>query len=174
MNGMGWIVLWLAAIVLGVLALMAPLAAGVAVTIVVAWVLMVVGVLHAAAGLHAHRAKSRLAHFALGFLYVVTGIYLAFAPAAALLGLTVVLAVVFVTAGLLRLIAWRRHRGERGDGWLLFDGGVSIVLGLMIGAGWPASAAWAPGTLLGVILVINGISGLMFTLALRHSARVRL
>ena len=72
MDGMGWIVLWLAAIVLGVLALTAPLAAGVAVTIVVAWVLMVVGVLHAAAGLHAHRAKSRLAHFALGFLYVVT------------------------------------------------------------------------------------------------------
>lgn len=174
MDGIGWIVLWVISIVLGLLALAAPLAAGFVAVLVLSWALIVIGVVHGASAFHRHRARSRAVHLALGFLYVLTGVYLLLAPGAALLSLTLVLAVVFVTAGVLRLLGWWRHRGESGAGWLAFDGGISVILGLWIGSGWPHSALWAPGTLLGAILLVNGISGLMFTLALRRSARMRM
>lgn len=171
MRGIGWIALWLAMIIVGVLAFALPLAAGFISALVIAWLLVIGGVFHISAGFHVHRARSRAVHVALGLLYVAAGLYLVYVPGMALVSLTLVLAVVFFTSGVLRLLAWHRHRPAQGARWLLIDGVVSIVLGLMIGLGWPASSAWALGTLLGAVLIVNGISGLMFTLALRRSAQ---
>ncbi len=172
--GIGWILWWLALIVVGALAIALPLLAGLFAALVMAWALILGGVLQLGGAWHPQRLRSRLWHLLLGLLYLATGLYLAFVPGLALASLTLLLAAMFDVGGIMRLIAWSHHRDAAGAGWLLADGLVTLLLGLMIGFGWPASSAWAPGTLLGIALVFNGVSGLMFTLALRRSGSRRL
>ena len=172
--GIGWIVWWLGLIVVGALAIALPLLAGLLAALVMAWALILGGVLQLGGAWHPQRLRSRLWHVLLGLLYLASGLYLALVPGLALASLTLLLALVFFVGGIMRLIAWSRHRDVVGAGWLLADGLVTLLLGLMIGFGWPASSVWAPGTLLGIALLFNGVSGMMFTLSLRRSGRLRL
>jgi len=51
---------------------------------------------------------------------------------------------------------------------MLLNGIVALLLGGLIWVQWPSSSAWAIGTLVGVNLVVTGISRLMFGLAGRR------
>ena len=158
----------------GALAIAPPLLAGLLAALVMAWALIPGGVLQSGGAWHPQRLCSRLRHVLLGLLYPASSLYLALVPRLALASLALLPALVFPAGGALRLTAWRRHRGAAGAGWLLADGLVTLLLGLMIGFGWPASSVWAPGTLLGIALLFNGVSGMMFTLSLRRNGRLRL
>jgi uncharacterized membrane protein HdeD (DUF308 family) len=52
----------------------------------------------------------------------------------------------------------------------LVDGIVTLLLGLMIYLQWPSSSSWAIGTLVGVSLIISGVSRLMLSLTVRKAA----
>ena len=47
---------------------------------------------------------------------------------------------------------------------------IAVLVGLMILASWPFSAAWAPGTLAGISLVFSGWSYIAIALAARRLA----
>jgi uncharacterized membrane protein HdeD (DUF308 family) len=47
------------------------------------------------------------------------------------------------------------------------DGIITLLLGLLIYLQWPSSASWAIGTLVGVSLIISGVTRLMLSLAVR-------
>jgi uncharacterized membrane protein HdeD (DUF308 family) len=107
-----------------------------------------------------------------GAAYIIAGLFLFARPHATLVSLTQVLAVLFIIQGGLVIGGWALLRRMRGAGWLLVDGIVAIVLGILIAAGWPASAIWAVGTLLGINLIVSGWVNLMWILAARgHDAR---
>jgi uncharacterized membrane protein HdeD (DUF308 family) len=50
---------------------------------------------------------------------------------------------------------------------MLVDGIITLLLGLMIYVQWPSSTAWAIGILVGVSMIMSGISRVMLTLAAR-------
>jgi uncharacterized membrane protein HdeD (DUF308 family) len=56
--------------------------------------------------------------------------------------------------------------------WILLDGIVTLLLGLMIYMQWPSSSAWAIGTLVGVSMIFSGVTRGMVSLALRKAAGV--
>ena len=60
----------------------------------------------------------------------------------------------------------------QGSSWMLIDGIITLLLGLMIYMQWPSSSAWAIGTLVGVSMIISGVSRLMLSLAVRKTADV--
>ena len=64
-------------------------------------------------------------------------------------------------------IAYFRSRGEGGSGWLLVNALITLLLGGLIWFHWPSSSVWAIGTLVGVNLLMTGISRLMLGLAAR-------
>ena len=66
------------------------------------------------------------------------------------------------------LIAYFRVREERGSGWLLVNALTTLLLGGLIWVQWPSSSVWAIGILVGVNLLMTGISRLMFGLAARE------
>ncbi len=81
--------------------------------------------------------------------------------------MTLLLAGYLLLEGLLELTtAFRTPRAGRT--WLLLDGVVALVLALMIVTSWPSSAAWIVGTLVGINLIVGGISRLMVTGAIRR------
>jgi uncharacterized membrane protein HdeD (DUF308 family) len=49
------------------------------------------------------------------------------------------------------------------------DGIVTLLLGLMIYAQWPSSSVWAIGTLVGVSMIISGVTRVMMSLAVRSA-----
>jgi uncharacterized membrane protein HdeD (DUF308 family) len=59
-----------------------------------------------------------------------------------------------------------------GWGWFLFDGIVTLLLGILILDRWPSSSLWAIGTLVGVAVLVGGISRIMIAGKIRRAAGV--
>jgi uncharacterized membrane protein HdeD (DUF308 family) len=75
--------------------------------------------------------------------------------------------VIILTEAVFEVIAYFRTRHEGGSGWLLVNALITLLLGGLIWSQWPWSSVWAIGTLVGVNLLMTGISRLMFGLAAR-------
>jgi hypothetical protein len=72
--------------------------------------------------------------------------------------------------GILNIALFFQVRSIQGSGWLLIDGIITLLLGLMIYMQWPSSSAWAIGTLVGVSMIISGVTRVMLSLAVRKVA----
>jgi uncharacterized membrane protein HdeD (DUF308 family) len=81
-----------------------------------------------------------------------------------------VLAVLFLIEGILNVILFFSMRTMRGSSWVLVDGIVTVLLGLMIYVQWPSSSVWALGILIGVSMLISGVTRVMLSLAVRKVA----
>ena len=149
-------------IVAGVVAILLPLLAGVAVTAIVGWLLLLGGVAHFFFAWSARGAGSVLWQVLLGLLYVGVAVYLIGHPAQGLVTLTLLLASYFVIEGVLELVLYVRMRRSHRADFFLWDGIVTLFLGGLIWAQWPFSSAWAPGTLIGISLIFSGIARLHF------------
>lgn len=168
-QSVGWaIALSVLLIVAGFLAIVVPPAAGVAVEVLVAWLLMLAGVAHLALAWHIRSTGGLVWEVLLGLLYLALALYLLVWPAAGLASLTFLLACYLSAKGILVLILAFRIRHLHGAGWLFFDGVTALVLGAMIGLSWPSSSEWAIGTLIGISMLFAGISRLPMAFAARR------
>jgi uncharacterized membrane protein HdeD (DUF308 family) len=84
--------------------------------------------------------------------------------------LTLFLAVILVMEAILEVITYFAVRAESGSGWRLANAMVTLILGGMIWRNWPSSSVWAIGTLVGVNLMMTGISRVMLGTAARRLA----
>jgi uncharacterized membrane protein HdeD (DUF308 family) len=69
----------------------------------------------------------------------------------------------------LNIALFFKVRSVQGSSWFLIDGIITLLLGLMIYAQWPSSSAWAIGTLVGVSMIISGVTRVMLSLAVRKA-----
>ncbi len=69
----------------------------------------------------------------------------------------------------MNIVHFFRVRSVQASSWLLIDGIVTLFLGLLIYAQWPSSSAWAIGTLVGVSMIISGVTRVMLSLAVRKA-----
>jgi uncharacterized membrane protein HdeD (DUF308 family) len=155
-------------ILAGVLAIAMPPAAGLAVNLVVAWLLLFSGAMHLVFAWHMRTAGAALWEVLLGLVYGVTGIYLLAQPVAGLATLTLALAFYLFLEAVLEFTVWSSLRRLPGAGWLLFDGVVTLILAVMIWRTWPASSEWVIGTLVGVSMLFSGVTRLMLSVSARQ------
>jgi uncharacterized membrane protein HdeD (DUF308 family) len=154
-------------IVAGFFAIAAPMAAGVAVDVVVAWLLVFSGSVHLVFSWHTRTAGGFFWELLIGVLYVGTGVYLLAHPVAGLASLTIALAIYLTLEAALEFVLGFTLRPRPGSVWLFVDGLITLILGLMIWRAWPSSSAWAIGILVGVSMLFSGTSRLMLSLAAR-------
>jgi uncharacterized membrane protein HdeD (DUF308 family) len=165
-----WSILWgILLIVFGMLAVGSPFLAAVAVNLVISWLIVLAGVVHLTVAFHTREAGSLIWRLLVGLAYVFFGAYLISHPALGVASLTLVLASLFLVEGILNLALFFRVRSVQGSAWLLIDGIITLLLGLMIYRQWPSSSAWAIGTLVGVSMIISGVTRLMLSLAVRKA-----
>jgi uncharacterized membrane protein HdeD (DUF308 family) len=158
-------------ILLGILAIIEPAVAGLAVTILVGWLLIVGGVVHLIAAFSGGGAGRVIWQVIVGIIYVVGGIYFLTHPLLGLGTLTLVLAAIILTEAVLEFIAYFRTRSQGGgSGWLLVNALITLLLGGLIWMHWPSSSVWAIGTLVGVNLLMTGFSRLMLGMTIRKLA----
>jgi uncharacterized membrane protein HdeD (DUF308 family) len=162
-------------IVLGIFAIVEPGVAGLGVTLLVGWLLVFGGVGHIIAAFKGGGAKQVIFQVLIAIVYLIGGFYFLTHTIMATGTLTLVLAGVILAEGVLEVISYFRMRGEGASSWLLLNGIITLLLGGLIWFQWPSSSVWAIGTLVGVNLLMTGITRLMFGMAARklvgHVAR---
>jgi len=154
-------------IVLGLFAIIEPGVAGLGVTLLVGWILIAGAVMHFVAAFKGSGAKQILFQVLVGIVYLIGGLYFLTHTIMAVGTLTLLLAGIILAEGGLEVIAYFRMKREGASGWILLNGVVTLFLGGLIWFHWPSSSVWAIGTLVGVNLLMTGISRLMFGLAVR-------
>jgi len=152
-------------IVVGAFAIIEPAVAGLGVALLVGWLLIFGGVAHFIAAFEGGGTARVIFQLLTGVIFVLGGMYMLMHPLLALGTLTLFLAAVILAAGILEIISYFRHKNEQASGWILLNGIVALLLGCMIWVQWPSSSVWAIGTLVGVNLLLTGITRLMFGLA---------
>jgi len=163
-------VLWgVLLIVFGVMAVGSPFLAAVAVSVVVGWLIVLAGIVHLMLAFRAHGAGSRIWKALVGIAYLCFGAYLLLHPVLSVASLTLVLASLFVIEGILNIVLYVKMRPIHGSSWVLIDGIVTLLLGLLIYMQWPSSSLWAIGTLVGISMIFSGVARVMMSFAVRKT-----
>ena len=163
-------ILWgVSLICLGILAMAMPLVAAVAVNVLIAWLIVLAGIVHLVVAFHSREAGSILWRLLVGLAYICFGAYLIARPALGVASLTLLLASLFLVEGIFNIVLFFRAPSMLRSSWFLLDGIVTLLLGLMIYMQWPSSSAWAIGTLLGVSLIFSGVTRVMVSFAVRRA-----
>src|SRR5689334_24752925 len=125
-----WSVVWgVLLIIFGILAIGSPMVAAIAVSTVIAWLIVLAGVIHLVLAFHAHRAGSLIWKLLVGVAYILFGIYIVTHPLIGVAVLTLLLAILFLVEGVLDIIMYFKMRSTNGAIWVLLDGIVTVVLG---------------------------------------------
>ncbi|WP_141242212.1 HdeD family acid-resistance protein [Leptolyngbya sp. BC1307] len=163
-RGSGWVVgLGAVMIILGILAIASPLLAGVAVSIFLGWVFVIGGIVQAVDAFRHHRSSGTLAlRLILSVLYIVVGALLLFNPLAGAVSLTLLIGIFFFVDGIFRVFLAFRVKPASRWGWILLNGILMIILGIFIWSQWPLNAPWILGLWIGIGLLINGVTTLVF------------
>jgi uncharacterized membrane protein HdeD (DUF308 family) len=155
----------------GILALLAPLAAGLSIAIAVGFLLLLSGVSRLFLAFRMGSFGHGLLMFVIGVMSVIAGGYMVARPGMALATITIVLAAYFIVDGVFQIIWAFRLRPIQGWGWTLFSGVVALVLGVMIWRQFPVSGVWAVGTLAGIHMIFGGSSVASVCSAARAAAK---
>ncbi|MDQ1240596.1 MAG: hypothetical protein QG577_2782 [Thermodesulfobacteriota bacterium] len=155
----GWIVaMGIGLIILGIIGLGMTFALT-TVSILFYGIMLIVG----AMGQFVDAAKRRgfkdvLYHILIALLYLFAGIVIVTNPIQAELILTLIVAAILLSVGLVRMVMAIGMR-QSGSWFLQFlSGAVSAVLGVMIMVQWPVSGLWVIGLFISVELLVNGWS----------------
>jgi uncharacterized membrane protein HdeD (DUF308 family) len=103
-----------------------------------------------------------------GILHLALGVIILDRPGEALLIYTLLLAVFFFVEGLFLIVGALAGR-FRHWGWMLFNGIVTLILGVMIWRQWPLSGLYVVGLFLGINLIISGASYISLGLSVRKA-----
>jgi len=155
-------------IVLGVFAIVEPTTAAVGIALVVGWLLIFGGIAHFIGTFRGGGTRRPLFQQLSAVVFVIAGFYVLTHRELAVGTLTALLALVIFAEGVFDIVTYFRLQREHPSGWMLLNGIVALLLGGLIWVQWPSSSAWAIGTLVGVNLLVTGISRLMFGLAGRR------
>lgn len=169
-ESVGWSIAFsIVLIIAGLIALAAPLIAGVLVETVIAWLLIFGGIAHLVLAFHVRGAGAHIWEALIGILYIVAGVFLFLHPLAGLVSLTLFLGAYLLIKGIFELMAGFTLRGVIGGGWLFLDAVISIILAVFIWLHLPYAAGWVIGTLIGIAILFSGISRLALALAARRA-----
>ncbi len=152
----GATVMGISVLVLGFLATAMPFVTGLAITVGIGLILLMTGVAQVIFAFQSHSFGRGMLRFAFGLLAVSCGLSLVLHPDPGLETITLFLAAWFVADGLVALFMAVSWRPEPGWGWMLFNGLLGAVLGIMVYNQFPASASWLVGLLVGIRLVFAG------------------
>lgn len=158
-------------IVVGLLALSLPVASSIGIARLLGWLI----VFDAAFQLiHSFRSRG-VGHVVwkvvVAVIFLIVGIYFLMHPFLAVAAVTLALAVFFLAEGAVDVFSYFATRDTGASGWILVNGIVSIILAAMIWRHWPTNSLWVVGVLVGIGLLMTGLSRLMIALAVRTYER---
>ena len=159
-------------VILGALAVVLPLVAGLAATVILGWLLLAAGIVGLISSISARQAPGFGWALLSAILAIAAGVVLLWNPATGLATLTIVMIAYFIADGLSMIvlaIAHRRELSQRWE-WTLVNGVIDLVLAAILILGLPGTLVWALGLLLGIDLVMGGAALIAMALAAKRAA----
>ena len=155
---------------LGICAVIWPQISSLAVDVYIGWIFLFSGVVGLAMMFFAPSVGGFLWSLLTGALALFAGVLLLWHPTEGVVSLTLVLVAFFITEGLFQIAAAFGYRSAFPDswGWMLVSGVIDLVLAGLIIAGWPGSANWALGLIVGINLISSGLAIIMVATATRR------
>jgi uncharacterized membrane protein HdeD (DUF308 family) len=152
--------MWLGAafLAVGAAALVFPMVATLAATLLVGWVLIVSGAVTLFGAFSLHGARPFFGALLLGLLSVAAGAFILAQPLSGALAITLVLGALFMIEGAFELVMAFELRPARSWIWMLVSAIASIFLALVIIEGWPGVSLVALGAVLGVNFISTGLA----------------
>jgi uncharacterized membrane protein HdeD (DUF308 family) len=159
-------------VVLGVLALLAPMIASVAATVFFGWLLLLSGIVGLVATFRARHAPGFWWSLVSALIGIVAGVLLVGWPLLGTLSLTGVLIAFLFAEGIVTILYALEHRNALSGrwGWMLASGILDVGLGVLLFIGLPGTALWALGLLLGINLIFGGWALIFMALHARPSS----
>jgi uncharacterized membrane protein HdeD (DUF308 family) len=158
--------------ILGILAIVVPPIATIAVEVLVGWLLLMSGIVGLIATLRMRSAPGFWWSLLSAVLGIAAGIVLLRWPLSGALSLTLILTVFLTLEGMISILYALEHKRELSGRWavMLFSGVIDLFLAGIIFAGLPGTAAWAIGLLIGINLVFGGSALIAMALHARNAA----
>src|SRR5262249_16916858 len=100
-----WSVVWgVLLVIAGMLAISAPMIAAIAVSILLAWLIVFAGIVHLVVAFHGHRAGSIIWKLLVGIAYLCFGAYLLWHPVLGVASLTLVIAYLYMIYSVMTIV----------------------------------------------------------------------
>ena len=159
-------------VVLGLLAIIIPPLATIAVTIFLGWLFLISGIVGLVTTFWARHAPGFWWSLISAVIGILAGLALLTSPVVGALSLTLVLVAFFVIEGIASIMYAVDHRRQLTGswGWMLVSGIIDIILAGIILAGLPETAVWALGLLVGINMLFGGGAMIAMALAARQPA----
>ena len=159
-------------LVLGLVAVMLPVVATVAVEIIVGWLILVSGIVGLVTTFYMRRAPGFWWSLFSALIGTAAGVVLLLWPLNGALSLTLILTVFLAFEGIVSIMFALDHRRELSGRWvmMLLSGIVDLILASFIFSGLPGTAAWAIGLLVGINLIFGGTAVIAMALHARRQA----
>ena len=155
-------------VILGIFAVTVPLIATFAVVSLIGILLLIGGIMMLIHAFKWRKKHSFVTDIIIGVIYVAAGVMFLAYPVRGVFTLMLLLTAFFFASGIFKIIHALRMRQASRWGWVLFSGILSLLLGILLLAGMPLTAFWAPGLIMGIDLIFTGSSLVMVSLAVRN------
>lgn len=158
-------------VLLGAAAIVLPVIATLAFTLVIGWLFLLSGAIGLITTFWMRNAPGFWWSLISAVIGIAAGIVLIRWPISGSVSLTLVLIAFFVIEGIVTLMYAFEHRAQLSGrwGWMLASGIVDLILAGIIFAGLPGTATWALGLLVGINLLLGGTAMIGMALAARSA-----
>lgn len=158
-------------ILLGLLAIAVPGLFTLATELFIGWLLVFAGVVQAYRAFQNRASKDFWPSLISAIIFLIVGLLLLFYPLRGVLTLTMLLSFLFVFQGIAQMFYGFQLKPLKQWGWFLFGGLVNLAMAAIIWYGWPSTAFWVIGLLVGINLLMFGFSLLFTVLSLKNLDR---
>jgi len=168
-----FLLLGISLILIGSLCIATPLtlvAASATVVLFIGFLMLAGGIMQVVSSFWAGHWTGMLLHILIGILYGVVGYMIIDKPDLGMLVLTKFIAIFLIVAGVFRIVAALSMRFHDW-GWVLLNGAITLILGLIINRQLPEAALWVIGLFVGIEMIFNGWAWVMLALGLRRAGR---
>ena len=159
--------------ILGALAVIWPQISTVAADVYIGWLILLSGIVGLVTMFWAPTIPAFLWSLLTAALSLFVGVLLLWHPVAGVVSLTLALIAFFIVEGIFQIAAAVRYREALPEswGWMVMSGVADLILAWLIVSGWPGSASWALGLIVGVNLISSGCAITMVALAGRSTVK---
>jgi len=165
-----FLLLGIALVVLGSLCIIDPLVPSLASVVILGFLLMAAGITQIVGAFWAGKWSGMLLHVLIGVLYAIVGYMIVDAPVVNMVLITKFIAIFLIVSGAFRIISALVVRFQDW-GWALLNGGITLLLGIIINRQLPEAALWVIGLFIGIEMLFNGWAWVMLALGLRAVAK---
>jgi uncharacterized membrane protein HdeD (DUF308 family) len=168
-NHLVW--LGVALLAIGIAALVFPMISSLVATLFVGWMMVLSGAATLYGAFSIRGVGPFFGALLLGLLSLAAGVFILARPISGELAITLILGSLFMIQGAYEAVLAFEVRPAPGWAWMLVSAAASVILSLVIIAGWPGVSLVALGAIIGVNFLSSGLAFLMVGSAAKRDAK---